>query len=101
MRTLTFLAVSILAAPAAAQDAKVTYDEHVMPIFRAKCLGCHNADKASGGLDLSTYPTLLQGGGSGEVISPGDANGSRLYALAAHTQEPKMPPNSPKIDDAS
>src|SRR5678815_3460070 len=54
----TFFAVAIgvsLASVAPAAD-KVTYDDHVLPIFRNSCLNCHNPDKKKAGLDLSTYP---------------------------------------------
>ena len=71
-------------AATAQEAAKVTYDEHVMPIFRAKCLGCHNSDKVSGGLDLSSYTAMLVGGGSGEVIAPG----ARANVLQSFTDKP-------------
>ena len=45
--------IFLVACPAAlvAQD-KVTFDEHVLPIFRAKCGMCHDANTAKGGLTL-------------------------------------------------
>ncbi len=82
---------------AADQPAKLNYTDHILPIFRDKCLGCHNLDRARGGLDLSTYVGMMEGGGSGEVIVPGDPEGSRLYKLTAHIEEPKMPPKAPMI----
>src|SRR5262249_12446144 len=33
----------------AAEPKKTTYDEHVLPILRDKCIGCHNQDKKRGG----------------------------------------------------
>ena len=42
----------------------------------------------------------MQGGGSGKVIEPGDAENSTLFLVITHKEEPKMPPNSPKIPDA-
>src|SRR5262245_29159514 len=72
--------------------AKVNYDEHILPILREKCLGCHNADKKSGGLVLANYSSLMAGGSSGEIVFAGDVEGSRLYALVAHKEEPFMPP---------
>ena len=78
---------------------KVTF-ENVSTIFRAKCNSCHNADKQKGGLNLETYGTAMQGGAGGKVIEPGDSDGSRLYGLVSHSEEPKMPPKQPKIPDA-
>src|SRR4051812_39981026 len=85
------LCASVVSSASAEQD-KVTYSDHVLPILRDKCLGCHNAEKARGGLDVSSYAKLLEGGSSGAVVQPGDADASRLYLLASHKAEPKMPP---------
>jgi hypothetical protein len=85
---------------AADKPVKLTYDEHVLPLLRDKCLGCHNADKAKGGLDASSYAKLMEGGSSGAVVKPGDPDASRLFTLASHREEPKMPPNGSKSSDA-
>src|SRR6266542_2315413 len=79
---------------------KVTYDEHVLPILRDKCIGCHNQDKKRGGLVLSNYTTAMQGGSSGAAIKPGDPENSLLFKAVSHKTEPFMPPNSPRIPDA-
>ena len=42
----------------------------------------------------------MQGGGSGKVVEPGDPDGSTLLLVVMHKEEPKMPPNSPKLPDA-
>ena len=34
------------------------------------------------------------------MIEPGDADNSTLFLVISHKEEPKMPPNSPKIPDA-
>src|SRR5205085_11170684 len=78
----------------AAEPAKVNYADHVLPVLREKCLGCHNSDKARGGLDASNYVKLMEGGSSGAVVKPGDPDDSRLFLLAAHKAEPKMPPKA-------
>jgi WD40 repeat protein len=103
--TLTSSALVLAASASLAFGAdekakpKVTF-EHVSTIFRAKCNSCHNADKQKGGLNLETYGTAMQGGAGGKVIEPGDSDGSRLFGLVSHTEEPKMPPMQPKIPDA-
>jgi hypothetical protein len=79
---------------------KITYSDHVVGVFRARCGTCHNPDKAKGGLNLDNYGAAMQGGGSGKVIEPGDAEGSSLLGAITHQEEPKMPPNSAKIPDA-
>lgn len=91
------LLVAILGGSAPGADSKITYDDHVLPILRDKCLGCHNQDKSRGGLVASTYVGLMAGGSSGEVIKPGDPDNSRLMQLVSHKAEPHMPPKSPMI----
>jgi hypothetical protein len=89
--------MSLLAQAAVAADAPPTFEDHVRPIFREKCCGCHNSDKKQGGLDLTSYGQAMAGGSSGEVIAPGDVDGSYLWQLASHASEPKMPPQSDRI----
>ena len=79
---------------AADARAKVTYDEHVLPILRESCVACHNPDKARSGLVLNNYTKVMEGGSSGAVVKPGDPDGSRLFQLVAHKQEPYMPPKA-------
>lgn len=80
---------------AADPKQKLTYDEHALPIFKAKCVACHNPDKKKNNFDLSTFPKLMEGGSSGAAIKPGDPDGSLLYKLVTHKIEPFMPPDSP------
>lgn len=98
----TLLASAVLVSDgspstARAAEAPLTFEEHVLPVFREKCCGCHNPDKKQGGLDLTSFSQTIAGGSSGEVISPGDAEGSYLWQLASHSSEPKMPPESDRI----
>src|SRR5262245_57165016 len=86
------LCVFVVGSSSAAEPTKVNYAEHVLPILREKCLNCHNADKTRGGLDLSTYVKAMEGGSSGVVVKAGHPDDSRLFLLAAHKSEPKMPP---------
>ena len=83
-----------------ADSKNPTYVDDIMPIFRQHCTGCHGADKQRGGLDVSTFSALKLGGSSGEVVTPGDPDKSRLFTLTAHTEEPKMPPKADRIEQA-
>src|SRR5271163_3969432 len=84
----------------AKKAAKINYEEQVSAVFKNRCNGCHNADKQKGGLNLETFGTAMQGGGSGKVIEPGDLDASTLYQLVSHKDQPTMPPNAPKIPEA-
>jgi len=76
---------------------KITFNDHIQPILRSKCLSCHNPNKKSSGLDMSSYTSLMVGGSSGEVIEPGSADDSYLYLLVTHESEPFMPPKADKM----
>ena len=82
---------------AAADGPKITYEEHVRPIFREHCFACHNQGKATNDLALDSYERIRKGGASGEVITPGDPDGSYLYSLVTHKDEPHMPPSGDKL----
>ncbi|HVV99007.1 MAG TPA: c-type cytochrome domain-containing protein, partial [Planctomycetaceae bacterium] len=90
------------AMPVQAEEVKpqkITFQDHVQPIFKAKCGTCHGADQAKGGLVIETYSAIMQGGASGEVVVAGDVDGSRLWELVSHQGQPVMPPKEPKLPD--
>lgn len=82
-------------------DAKnPTYDADVLPILKQHCVNCHSNDKQKGGLNLATFAALTEGGSSGAVVAGGDPDKSRLFTLASHKEEPKMPPKGDRMPDA-
>ena len=87
-------------APLARAQEKIKYQDHVSPLFESACNSCHNADKAKGGLDLSSYQNMLKGGSSGGAVEPGNPDGSLLYKLVSHQEEPFMPHKKDKLADA-
>lgn len=100
-RILLFCAVvALCGARGAKADNKVTFDEHIAPLLKQRCGSCHNPTAKKGDLDVTTYLNLMKGGGSGDSVSPGDADGSYLYALVTHKSEPFMPQNADKLPDA-
>ncbi len=78
-------------------SAKVTYEEHIKPIFREHCAGCHNQDDAASGLALDNFDAILAGGAGGEALAAGDPDDSRLWRLVNHDEEPVMPPGGDKL----
>jgi hypothetical protein len=97
---LCCLSPAFVAAQDAAPAEKITYDDHVKPIFREHCFSCHNQDTKKSDLSVAAFPALMAGGASGAVIEPGDPDSSRLWALVAHIDEPKMPPMQDKLPEA-
>ncbi|WP_411827234.1 c-type cytochrome domain-containing protein [Luteolibacter sp. AS25] len=79
-----------------AQEEKISFEDHVFPIFEQSCLNCHNPDKNKGGLDLSTYSATIRGGSSGKIVEAGDTS-STLVNLVNHSAEPVMPPEGEKL----
>ncbi|HIE99343.1 MAG: c-type cytochrome domain-containing protein [Fuerstiella sp.] len=95
-----FSAVLLCSLPLSAQaQEKVNFEDHVKPIFRAKCFSCHNTNKKTADLDLSNYTAMMQGGGSGSPIEPGSPDDSYLFMVINHDTEPYMPPKSDKIPE--
>ncbi len=94
VRLLAFL--TILPGTVSAAEP-VTFEKDIKPIFKQHCIGCHNADRPRGGLDLSTMAAVREGGTSGKAALAGKPEESLLYLLPAHLDEPKMPPGKPKI----
>ncbi len=59
-------------------------------------MDCHNGTEKKGGLDLSKSKTTLKGGDSGEVLLPGDLDGSLLWE---YVDSNEMPPKKPLLAD--
>ncbi|NOT60258.1 MAG: DUF1549 domain-containing protein, partial [Acidobacteria bacterium] len=95
---LTLASVTFLERDSAAQesDGERLFRVTIQPVLKGKCAACHDAESASGGLNLQSRASLLKGGAGGAVIIPGDAAQSRLlHALeGTHGLKP-MPPGKP------
>ncbi|NDB75565.1 MAG: hypothetical protein EB141_07970, partial [Verrucomicrobia bacterium] len=94
-----FLAAAAFVFTAGTASAqKVTFDEHILPLFKNQCLKCHNPEKPKADLDLSTFSATMKGGSSGLIVTGGDPDGSSLYKVVTHSAEPTMPPKSKLAD---
>ena len=82
---------------AAEEPVKITYEDHIKPIFREHCTSCHNSNDKKSGLALDSYQAVLIGGSGGEVVAASDLDSSRLFALIAHKEQPFMPPKQDMI----
>lgn len=92
-------ATFVLAGEVISQENKLNFDDNVKSVLRQRCASCHGPDSKKGDLDVTNFTSLMQGGSSGSVIEPGDPDGSYLYNLVTHEDEPVMPPSG-KIPDA-
>jgi WD40 repeat protein len=74
-------------------QTNLNFADHVLPIFEARCMKCHNQDKRKGGLSLATYGLMGDGGSSGEpLFTAGEADDSYIIALITQSEDPIMPP---------
>ncbi len=82
-----WFSIVLVAAPLMAQRAPLFKDE-ILPILERNCASCHSPEKKMGGLDLSSFAGLMNGGGSGPVIAPGKPKHSLLWLMV---ESGKMP----------
>jgi len=87
--------------PIAASAAPPNFQEHVLPIFKKHCVGCHNADESEAGLDLSSSKAAQSDSSGGSVLKAGLPDSSPLFLAVNHHEDyPAMPPNKPKLANA-
>jgi hypothetical protein len=82
----------------AQENEKLTYDDHIRPLLENKCFSCHNPDKKKGGLEMTSYSGLMNGGSGGAVVDAGNPQASRLWTMSAHKEEPFMPPEGAPLE---
>lgn len=101
-------AVGLLSFEAAGEAGKPTkkptmsFEEDVMPIFKGRCVDCHQPGGAgfeASGLDLQTYAGLMKGTKFGPMVIAGDAQASNLMALLDWRVAPeiRMPHGKKKL----
>jgi hypothetical protein len=78
------------------EPAVVSFDQ-VRPVFRKHCGACHSSNRPRGDLDLTNMASIQAGSTSGPAAIAGRPDESLLYLLPAHREEPRMPPNRPRI----
>ena len=77
MNTIKYSILVFLIFPLYAQ---VDYNSEIQPIFNNKCISCHiDGGTYFGGLDLSSYSEVMEGGNSGNTIVPFDHENSLLW----------------------
>src|SRR5688572_32990252 len=73
--------------------ADVSFTKDIAPIFVAKCLSCHNAEKVKGGYRLHNFEAFMKPGSSKEPsVIPGKPEESTLFKLlTAKEEDDRMP----------
>ena len=73
------------------------FERDVLPVFKAKCAGCHNPKSPKAELDLTSAAGVFRGGESGEILDHSKPEDSLLYDMV---HEKLMPPKGkPQLSD--
>lgn len=73
----------------------LVYEDLIVPVFEAKCFGCHNDSRQKGELSMTSFKTILKGGDSGHPgIIAGNADSSEIYRrlILPEDDDDRMPP---------
>ncbi|MFL2871354.1 MAG: DUF1553 domain-containing protein [Pirellulaceae bacterium] len=100
MLVLTFVSGSLFVSQQSLgqEDSSELFKTDVLPVLKAKCGKCHNADSQKGELNLIDANAILDGGESGAVISTDDPEASLLWE---YIDSGEMPPEkSPQLTPA-
>ncbi|MDX2035883.1 MAG: PSD1 and planctomycete cytochrome C domain-containing protein [Isosphaeraceae bacterium] len=73
------------------------FEGSVRSILVSKCLDCHGGKATKGEFDLTTRDALLAEGTQGPNVVPGKAAESRLVAMLAGAEKPRMPYKLPAL----
>jgi hypothetical protein len=75
------------------------FESKVRPLLIDQCIGCHGAEKQSGGLRLDSREAMLKGGDSGPAMEPGNAANSHIVQAIRYDGDLQMPPETPLKDE--
>ena len=80
-----------------AYGAGVDFAKDIGPMLESHCAACHSGERAAGGLAIVSRQALLDK----RVLTPGKAESSTLYTLAALPSDKRgaMPPGGPRLPD--
>lgn len=110
MKTLTSILGLCLAAGFAVQAAEVeidltklppsatkkdlSYEKHILPIFKKSCVECHGPDKQKARMRLDSLEGVLKGARGEPVVVKGKSAQSKLVIAVARLGDPEeaMPP---------
>ncbi|MBY0524100.1 MAG: hypothetical protein K2R98_11915 [Gemmataceae bacterium] len=82
--------------PPALAQAPPSFAKDIKPIMSKYCVECHQGAKPKGGLDVTSYKKLLEGGISFPGFVPGNPDKSFMLILMEKKSKPVMPPAKSK-----
>lgn len=91
---LSTLAAALRAGEEQPPTREAFFEAKIRPVLAGTCFTCHNDRDASGGLRVDSREALLKGGESGQAITPGRPDESRLLrAIERQDEVSPMPPD--------
>lgn len=74
-------------------DSVVVYTQLIQPVLEKKCYACHNDAKQNGGLNMTNWEGMVEGGDGGKIIAH-EVYDSELFKRVTLAQNSKkfMPP---------
>ena len=79
----------------------VSFVNDVAPFMVNICGQCHMGNNIRGEFNITTFEGVMKGGESGQVIEPGDPDGSQLWRMVSNKEQPRMPPGQLRITPAN
>ena len=91
----------LVGAPTGAQPPAATehFEKSVRPLFLARCVSCHGAEKQKGGLRLDTKAGWQAGGDTGPAVVPGKPAESLLLRAVRGTDGVQQMPPQEKLTE--
>ncbi len=78
----------------------ISFSKEIAPILAARCMGCHGDNNPRGGLRLNNFAGMRQGGGSGPLLVPGNAQRSMLAMRLVAPGQQRMPRGQDQLPQA-
>src|SRR5262245_42490879 len=96
-RRAFILLFGLLAIPASAgAQQPPSYAKQIKPFLARYCLECHSSDEPQGGVNMESFKLLMEGGGRGAAIVPGNPDKSPCVLQVEGKSKPFMPPKKAK-----
>jgi uncharacterized membrane protein len=77
------------------ESEMLVFSDMLLPVFEAKCLSCHNDERAKSDFSMTSYQHLLRGGESGHpAVVAGKPDSSEVYRriILPEGDNDRMPP---------
>ena len=72
-------------------DSGVSYSLHIAPVFEVKCVPCHNDQRSSGEVNLSSWTNVVR---DPSIVFPGsDSTSILVWAIERYPSVAPMPPS--------